>query len=76
LDLANDERRMVNVAAGATPQSPPRPHIGKDDPGPRNARWMELLRLLLLAIEIASRGLAAKRPPAWTRLSTQVDSQL
>jgi len=36
----------------------------------------QLLRLLLLAIEIASGGLAAKRPPAWARLSTQVDSQL
>jgi len=29
-----------------------------------------------LAIEIASGGLAAKRSPAWARLSTQVDGQL
>ncbi|HDD24056.1 MAG TPA: hypothetical protein ENF52_01310 [Chloroflexi bacterium] len=32
--------------------------------------------LILLAIEIASSGLAAERPPVWTCLSTQMDSQL
>ncbi|MCD6555155.1 MAG: hypothetical protein J7M16_14245 [Anaerolineae bacterium] len=67
------ERDADTAATEVAPDgSGPGDHL-RGRPTTRASGWA---KLLLLAIEIASRGLAAERPPAWTHLSTQVDSQL